>query len=91
MCVVSNIGDHYKRQWQPLVASVYQWPQQEVKRAEFDKLKAEVEECLELLRAAKKIDDKLGTPDCEMDEKLDVIRRVCELVGVSLDDALAGV
>lgn len=89
MCTVSMIGDVYARQWpqyQPTPQIITLPP--EVTRAEFDALKREVETMKALLQAAKQYDVEHGEPDCEMDEKLEVLRRVADLVGIDLDDVL---
>lgn len=96
MCTVSAVGDLYRDRWtQPQVPNIYPNTYQPnivismpVTRAEFDALKAEVEEMKSLLKAAKRIDELTGQPDCEMDEKLAVLRKVAEMVGVDLDDVL---
>lgn len=95
MCVVSNIGDSWGRR----VDQTYPWLNlppvsntpitiAQPTKAEFDALKRDVEELKELLKAAKAIDEYLGEPDCENDEKLAVLRKVAELVGVDLEDVL---
>ena len=98
MCVVSFIGDHYADRWRPYVqppnvsppnAPTTVWPVGGPTRAEFDALKREVEDVRELLIKAKAYDEANGEPDCELDAKVDILRRVAELVGVSLDDVLA--
>lgn len=102
MCTVSIIGDHYSDRWKwvpqyppVVVPNVNPRPQDYnivysgISRAEFDALKREVEEMKELLIAAKRIDEVTGQPDCEMADKVAVLRRVAELVGIDLDDVLA--
>ena len=84
MCVVSMVGDAYNERWK----WVPQVPANPNYRAEFDALKADVEEMKTLLRAAKRIDELTGQPDCENAEKLAVLRRVAELVGVDLADVI---
>lgn len=104
MCVVSMIGDHFgdkfrnPQQWpglQPYVqphapmaptSPVILPPP--ISREEFEALKKEVEEMRVLLRRAKIYDEQNGEPDCEIEEKMALLRRVAQLVGVSLDDAL---
>jgi hypothetical protein len=101
MCVVSMIGDHYRdkftnpQQWPGV--QPYTQPDQPFKtfltppaisREEFESLKMEVAEMRELLRRAKMYDEANGEPACEIEEKVAVLRRVAELVGVSLDDLL---
>jgi hypothetical protein len=94
MCVVSAVGDN----WRDRLPETYPWinpnPQPgqtiilspPISRQEFDKLKAEVEELKKLLKAAKEFDEKTGQPDCEMDDKVNLIKRVAELVGVDMKD-----
>lgn len=92
MCMVSNIGDVYGRKWKdydPPVfppPSVIHVPVSEVSRTEFEALRKEVLALKELLLAAKKFDEKTGQPDCEMGDKIAIIRKVAEAVGVNLDD-----
>lgn len=59
-----------------------------VTRQEFDQLKHDVEEMKALLIRAKLYDEENDQPDCQMEEKVDLLRRVAELVGVSLEDIL---
>lgn len=59
-----------------------------ISRAEFDELKREVTEMKALLKRAKEYDERNGEPNCEMDEKMAILRKVAELVGVKLDDVL---
>lgn len=94
MCVVSNVGDFYQRRWNeyypvpvtspPTQVTIYGG----VSREEFEALKREVEECKRLLKMAKDIDKSLGNPDCEMDEKVAIIRKMADLVGVDLEGLL---
>ena len=89
MCVISMIGDHYRDRWVPepkTWTNVVLTPP--VSREEFDKLKAEVEEMKKLLKRAKEYDERNGEPECEIDEKMDLLRKVAEMVGVSLDDVI---
>lgn len=93
MCAVSFIGDEWSRRIPPQ----YPWavpnyvpridrpsPTQE----EFEALKREVEALRELLKAAKKYDAATGQPDCEMDEKVALLKRIAEAVGIDLTDVL---
>lgn len=63
--------------------------EQPITREEFDALKRDVLEMKELLKRAKKYDEDNGEPDCEMEEKVALVRKVCELVGVNIDDILS--
>lgn len=96
MCVVSNIGDGYHRNFPKQWPNVYPtsvpgvYPTTPFKltppvtREEFDKLKREVEALRELLQAARKYDEATGQPDCHMDEKVDFIKKLAEMLGVDM-------
>ena len=56
----------------------------EVSKEDFDKLVKEVKQLKKLLIAAKKFDEQSGQPDCEMDEKVEFIKRLGELLGVDM-------
>jgi hypothetical protein len=98
MCVVSNVGDFYSDRWKwvPDPPTFYPTPDTVrppsvtigVSREEFEVLRREVAEMKELLRAAKRIDELTGQPDCEMEDKVAVLRRVAELVGIDISDVL---
>lgn len=97
MCSVSMIGDHYNDIWRdrPWYPNTTPAPMpgtggaifnpSQVTRAEFDDLKRQVTEMTALLKRAKRYDEDNGEPDCEMDEKMDLLRRVAKMVGVDLD------
>lgn len=61
-------------------------PAPEVSRADFDALKREVEEMKKLLLRAKKYDEETGQPDCEMEDKVALLKKVAQLVGVDLSE-----
>lgn len=99
MCIVSNIGDG----WRDTFPERYPWMQPYVQplpltpipvsipgvsKEEFDRLKREVEELRKLLSAAKAFDAATGQPNCEVDEKVALIKRIAEYVGVDLRDVL---
>lgn len=89
MCVVSMVGDHYRDIWdkQQIWDKLSSRPPA-VTRAEFDELKRQVAEMVELLKRAKAYDERNNEPDCEIDEKMELLRKVAKIVGVDLDDAL---
>jgi hypothetical protein len=97
MCVVSMIGDHYGDKWGerwglprlPNGPGVYTIPAiPEVTKEDFEALKKEVLEMKELLKRAVAYDKANNEPDCEIEEKMAVLRKVAELVGVNLDDVI---
>jgi hypothetical protein len=59
-----------------------------ISREEFDALRKEVLEMKELLKRAVKYDADNGEPECEVDEKMDLLRKVAKLVGVELNDVI---
>ncbi len=92
MCTVSNIGDDWGKRWPD--NPVNPWKQlpdvfPQVSRAEFDALKREVEALRDLLKAAKIYDEKTGQPDCHMDDKVALIKKIAKVVGVDLGDVFA--
>lgn len=100
MCVVSNMGDQFTKTWPiPLPGPVPtpMWPQQlpysqpmpapQIAPAPYPgPTREQFEEFLDLFRAAKKIDAYLGTPDCEMEEKLAVLKEHAKRLGLNPDE-----
>lgn len=91
MCSVSMVGDHFRdqfnqRDWFKDFAKYQALPA--ISRQEFDELKREVEGMKALLKRAKEYDERNGEPECEIDEKMDLLRKVAKLVGVELNDVL---
>lgn len=94
MCVVSMIGDHYGERFpqqypgviQTTGTNIYQY----ISREEFEQLKRDVLEMKELLKKAKIYDEEHGEPDCQKDEKIALLRKIAELVGVDLEDVFDG-
>lgn len=86
MCVVSMIGDHYKDKWSspPYNDFFKKINTPEVSKVEFDSLKKEVLEMKELLKKALEYDKKNNEPHCELDEKVAILKKVADLVGVDL-------
>ena len=58
---------------------------QELKK-EFQELKKEVLEMKELLKKAIRYDEIHNQPECEVEEKIELLKKVAELVGVDLKD-----
>lgn len=57
-----------------------------VTKQEFDALKKEVEDMKALLKRAKIYDEQNNEPNCEMEDKVQMLKKVAELMGVSLDE-----
>lgn len=102
MCTVSMIGDDARDRWgrrYPWIVPNPGWPAPqperivappEVSKQEFDALRREVEDLKDLLKRAKRYDEDNGEPDCEMDDKVELIKRVADLVGVDLSEIFGG-
>lgn len=88
MCTVSMIGDHFNDKWkQPPYQQIFtNIP--DVSRAEFESLKKEVEEMKALLKRAKEYDEKNNEPNCEIEEKMAMLRKFADAVGIDLDDVI---
>lgn len=92
MCTVSMLGDEWSRRvppQYPWAVPGYQF-QTGPTRAEFEALKAEVVELKKLLLAAKEYDAKTGQPDCEDEDKVALLKRIAELVGIDLAEVFGG-
>ncbi len=61
-------------------------PTEYVTKEEFDKLKREFEAFKKLLLAAKEYDEDTNQPNCEMEEKVAMVRKVADILGVNVDD-----
>ena len=92
MCVVSMVGDHFNDIWQPKLPPGRTYPTDDLRsflapsREEFNALKKEVENMIKLLERAIKYDKDNNEPACEIEEKVALLKKVAELVGVSLED-----
>jgi len=96
MCAVSNVGDQYRDKlilWQdklvPQPKPIPAWPipsYPEISRTEFEELKKLVLEMKEELTKARARDIANNEPDCEMEDKVVVLKRVAKMVGVSLEE-----
>ena len=84
------IGEHFADKWSPNVpnnsGTTFVFP--EVTKKEFEDLKKEVLEMKELLKKAVEYDKKNNEPHCEKEEKIEILRKVAEAVGVDLSDVL---
>lgn len=89
MCVVSMVGDFAQERWpkeypwviKPMTGEDFS----NVSRGEFEALKREVEMIKELLAKAKLYDEVNKEPNCEMAEKIALLKKVADLVGVELE------
>lgn len=96
MCTVSMVGDHYRdfypsryptwfQDSSPAAPAVIVTPSS-ISREEFEALRRDVEDMKKLLVRAKEYDERNGEPHCEMDEKVALLKRIAEVVGIDLAD-----
>lgn len=100
MCMYSSIGDQWKdkfpEKWPKFVPyipegdfvpSPFHLPP-EISRAEFEALKKEVEELKKLIKAAVAFDKATGQPHCEVEDKVKLIKKIANMVGVDMKDLM---
>jgi len=98
MCVVSAIIEDWTQKGPGRYPDIWPAPQivlpqspiviSEVTKAEFEALRKEVLELKELLKAANKFDAATGQPNCEHEEKIALVKRIAEFVGVEIADVI---
>ena len=98
MCTVSVIMDSWRETlpntypWVPALPSIPAAPFPQAPTGptsqEFDALRKEVQELKELLIHAKKFDEATGQADCETEEKVALLRRIADIVGVDISEVL---
>ena len=86
MCTVSAVIDSSRERFAPLVQPGIWPPLPQVTREEHEKLRRDLEALRELILAAQKADKKMGMADCEMEEKVDFLKKVAELLEVDLSE-----
>lgn len=99
MCMVSAVGDNFKDQWKArksILTPDDVWDAlgktrafNPVERKEFEELKKEIEALKKVLIAAKIYDEETGQKDCDIDEKVDLIKKVANAVGVDLSEVFS--
>ncbi len=89
------VGDHYNeflpKKWPDVFPeeSKPKWPViVGVSRDEFELLKRDVEEMKALLKRAKEYDERNHEPDCEIEEKMELLRKIAKAVGVDIDEVI---
>lgn len=91
MCVVSFIGDSWRQNPPPVTTPWIGMPLSDPTQDQIDALKAEMESLKKLLKAAKIYDEETGQADCAMDEKVELIQRLADIVGVDMEDVFPSV
>lgn len=97
MCTMSMVGDFWSEKWrEPLnpmqkvtnntiTTGVNLFPTF-ITKEEFDSLKKEVEYMKELLIKAKIYDEKNGEPHCEMEDKVELLKKVAKIFNIDLSE-----
>lgn len=88
MCVVSMVGDHFNDKWKQPDYQQYFQNLDKVTREEFENLRKEVLEMKELLKKAAEYDKKNNEPNCEMESKVAMLKKIAELFNVDLSEVL---
>lgn len=103
MCTVSMVGDFYgdkfkQPDYRDILKQIPQNPlsgntqtitfHEGVTKAQFEALKKEVEDMKQLLIRAKIYDEKNNEPNCELESKMAMLRKIADLVGINLDDVI---
>jgi hypothetical protein len=94
MCVVSMVTDQWtspipNKRWPGQIGGTFFYQGSQLNgptREEFEALKKEVEELKKVLQAAKKYDEVTNQKDCEIEEKIQLVKRVAEFFGIDLSD-----
>lgn len=97
MCVVSYVGDYWKDDFEDKWPNIYEKiitepspntidMNQFATKEDIAAIRREIEELKKLLKAAIKYDEATNQPHCEMEDKIDLIKKVAEMVGVDLSD-----
>lgn len=81
MCNYSFIADDFSRRWD-LPAT---WPTQPAVPPPNLPTRQQVEELIELLKAAKKVDDAMGQTDCEVEQKKQLLRQLAKHLGIEVE------
>ena len=74
--IIEDYRDTLPYRYPSTSTDTYTFTSNSPSQEEFQKLKEEVQELKELLIKAKLFDEKTGQPDCEMDEKVDFIKKL---------------
>jgi hypothetical protein len=71
--------------YNPFPTPTINLPEKELQR-QIDELREEFKAMKEMLKQAKIYDEKFNEPECELDEKVEFLKKVAVLVGIDLED-----
>jgi hypothetical protein len=102
MCVVSMVGDHYNDKWRDRWPDIWPKPDrssdpedtkrkvekilEQIHKSELDKLREEVKELKKLWDSARKYDEANGESECQLEEKVALIKALAKALGVDMSD-----
>jgi hypothetical protein len=72
----------------PQTPPIYPQPADVITRDEINDLRRDIAELKALVKRAKKYDADKGEPNCELAEKVEIVRKVAKLVGIEISDVL---
>lgn len=94
MCVVSNIMDDWNQQMpkkypflNPVGTGIDRiWQVTPDYQPQIDALRKDIEELKKLLKAAKIYDEATDQAECESEEKIALLRKLADQLGIDLED-----
>lgn len=86
MCMVSYIGDSFKKDWDDIFYPQFPyWPDtSKSDKAKIEALRKEVKALKKLLLTAQKYDKETGQPDCEVDEKVKLLKDIAKVLKIDM-------
>ena len=92
--VIDQFQKDWSEKWPGTTPDNQPWvfpkdPRVEKLEKDVEEMKKQFESLIKLLKAAKIYDEESGQPDCEMDEKVALIKRLSELLEVDVSDIFA--
>lgn len=103
MCFASAVGDHFTKEWTRGVGIPTDWDairrinegllpieKSGVSVVEFERLKQQVKDMTALLKVAVDYDQRTGQPNCEVEQKIEMLRMVASAFKIDLDAILNG-
>jgi hypothetical protein len=79
MCVVSFIQDNIPPWIEPYKPNPTVWPDENFRMRELERRVVELEK---MVKDAKQYDIDNGEPECEVEEKLEIVRKLCKELGI---------
>lgn len=85
MCVVSMVMDHYADKWKPYIEPQYPFGETMPLAPSIPQItKEEIEEFRKLLERAREYDKRNNEPDCELDEKRQLLKKIAKQLDIDI-------